>query len=751
MAFQLSPGVLVREQDATAVVPAVGTTVGGFVGDFAWGPARELVSVSGENDLVARFGKPKSTSNVDFLTASSFLAYGSNLLVSREVGALARNAVSTASGALYTGSGTGVATVTAGGSGYTSAPTVTISDPTGVTPANGGRAATATATITSDAVTAITITDPGFGYAIDGTDPTVTFSGGGGSGATATVSIDDSNPIGKLIRNDDEYDASYSGGTNGVGPFAAKHAGTLGNSIKVSVADVGNYGGSISTTVTITNGGSGYTTVPTVTFSDSPEAGGTAAAVASIDSGAVNQITVGYIGVGYTSAPTITITGGGGTGAEATATLTTTWEYAGQFDTVPRNTAWAEANGLTLDEVHVIVIDEGGDITGTAGTVLEKYEGLSKIQGARADDNSFNYYKDAINSRSEWIRFTDQVPTRLNSVGSEWGLDRASQLAFLVGTFAQPYPRILSDEDTNAWSLSGGVDAAPVDGDLQTSYLKFANDEETDVSLIMAGGHSATVGDYIIDNVAEIRKDCLAFVSPQKASVVNNSGSEVTSIKAELANYTRSSYAVMDSGWKYMYDKYNDAYAWVPVNADTAGCCVTADLEADPWFSPAGVNRGSIKNAVKLAFNPNKADRDTLYSAGVNPIVQSSQQGVILFGDKTLLARSSAFNRINVRRLFIVIEKAVAAAAKFQLFEFNDAFTRAQFRSLVEPFLRDVQGRRGVYDFRVVCDETNNTGQVIDANEFRADIFIKPAKSINFITLTFVATRTGISFEELGA
>jgi len=286
---------------------------------------------------------------------------------------------------------------------------------------------------------------------------------------------------------------------------------------------------------------------------------------------------------------------------------------------------------------------------------------------------------------------------------------------------------------------------------MQTSYLKFANDEETDVSLIFAGAHSSTVGDYIIDNITEIRKDCLAFVSPAKASVVNNTGSEVTDIKAELANYTRSSFAVMDSGWKYMYDRYNDSYAWVPCNADTAGCCVTADLEADPWFSPAGVNRGSIKNAVKLAFNPKKSDRDTLYSAGVNPIVQSSQQGIILFGDKTLLARSSAFNRINVRRLFIVIEKAVAAAAKFQLFEFNDAFTRAQFRSLVEPFLRDVQGRRGVYDFRVVCDETNNTGQVIDSNEFRADIFIKPAKSINFITLTFVATRTGISFEELGA
>ena len=747
MAFQLSPGVLVREQDATAVVPAVGTTVGGFVGDFAWGPARELVSVSGENELVARFGKPAQSNNVDFLTASSFLAYGSNLLLSREVGALAKNAVSVAGGQIKTTN----TVVTAGGSGYTTAPTVTIAASTGVAPADGGVAATATATLTGDAVSAITITNAGFGYDLTGSAPVVTISGGGGSGATATVELDTGNVQGKLIRNDDEYESSFYGESNGVGPFAAKHAGKLGNSLKVAVGDLGNYsGGNISTTITVDAGGSGYTSAPTVTIAASPfGAAGTAVGIAALTGDAVTSVTVVYPGFGYTSAPAISFSGGGGSGATATATVTTEWIYANQFDHTPGTTEWGTANGINFDEVHIIVIDEGGEITGQAGTILEKFNGLSKVKGAKADDNSVAYYKDAINAQSDWIRFTDQVPTRSSSIGTTWGQDLATTRANANGT--QPYPKILTDADTTAWSFDGGVDVSPTDGDLQTSYLKFANDEETDVSLIFAGAHSATVGDYIIDNVTEIRKDCLAFVSPQKASVVNNAGSEVTSIKAEIASYTRSSFAVMDSGWKYMYDKYNDVYAWVPVNADTAGCCVTADLEADPWFSPAGVNRGSIKNAVKLAFNPNKADRDSLYSSGVNPIVQNAQQGVILFGDKTLLAKSSAFNRINVRRLFIVIEKAVAAAAKFQLFEFNDAFTRAQFRSLVEPFLRDVQGRRGVYDFRVVCDETNNTGQVIDANEFRADIFIKPAKSINFITLTFVATRTGISFEELGA
>lgn len=650
MAFQLSPGVLVREQDASNVVPAVGTTTGGFVGDFAWGPARELTSISSENDLVARFGKPVKATNVDFLTAASFLAYGSSLLVSREVGAAARNAVS---------SGTAV-----------------------------------------------------------------------------------------LIRNEGEYDNSYEDGSGTVGPWAAKYAGTLGNSLKVAVADMGNFTAGSVASITVTDGGSGYTSAPTVTIAASSITGGTAGATADLDGGStVDSITVTYPGVGYTTAPAVTISGGGGSGATATATLSTAWTYASNFDYTPSTTQYATDNSVSLDEVHIIVVDEDGAITGKANTVLEKFAGLSKIPGAKNDNNESNYYKDVMNAQSQYIYWMDPVDTTSTTRGSTWGTALAT-----VQAATDKYYRLLIDgTDDDAWSLTGGVDASPVDADLQNSYILFANDEETDVNLIIAGQHSKTVGDYIIDNVTDIRKDCLVFISPQKASVVNNSGSEVTDIEAELSSYTRSSYAVMDSGWKYMYDRYNDSYAWVPVNGDTAGTCVRTDFEADPWFSPAGVNRGAIKNAVKLAFNPKKADRDTLYKAGVNPIVQSASQGIVLFGDKTLTNKTSAFNRINVRRLFIVVEKAIATAAKFQLFEFNDAFTRSQFRSLVEPFLRDVQGRRGIYDFRVVCDETNNTGQVIDANEFRADIFIKPAKSINFITLTFVATRTGITFEELGA
>lgn len=640
MAFQLSPGVLVQEQDASNVVPAVATTIGGFVGDLSWGPAREIVSIENENQLVARFGRPNDTTAQDFMTAASYLAYGSALKIVREVGT-AENA---------TADGTGL-----------------------------------------------------------------------------------------LIRNDDEYENGYINGEGTVGMWAARFPGALGNSLKVSFADLTNYTATSVASVTITDGGSGYTEAPTVTFDDPPAGGTVATGTAVLEGDAVGSITITYAGSGYTSAPTVSISGGDGNPADfaASVVLTTAWEYAPQFDYTPVSTTYASNNGSSLDEMHIIVIDEDGAITGIAGTVLEKFAGVSKASDARDDTNQSNYYKDVINNRSKWIRWMDHATN-----GSNWGT--ASSTGAIYATLIQ------GDSDL-AVSLAGGADSSPTDGDLQSGYGLFANDELVDVNLIMAGGHSATVGDYVIDNVAEVRKDCMVFISPQKSSVVNNAGSEASDAIAELSSYTRSSYAVMDSGWKYMYDKYNDKYRWIPCNGDVAGACVTADLVADPWFSPAGYNRGAIKNAVKLAYSPNKADRDALYKAGINPIVGFPGNGIVLFGDKTLLAKASAFNRINVRRLFITVEKAISTAAKFQLFELNDQYTRAQFRSLVVPFLRDVQGRRGVYDFRVVCDETNNTPEVIDQNQFRADIYLKPAKSINFITLTFVATRTGISFAELGA
>lgn len=651
MAFQLSPGVLIREQDATNVVPAVATTVGGFVGDFQWGPARQILNIDSENNLVSRFGKPDDNTAEDFLTASSFLAYGSSLLTIREVGSTARNAIS---------NGTAV-----------------------------------------------------------------------------------------LIRNESEYEASYEGGAGAVGMWAAKYPGEIGNSLEVSFADYASFDATSVASVTVDNAGTGYTSAPTVTFDAPPGVGVTTVAAegtAVLDGSTVSSITVTQPGFGYTSTPSVTLSGGGGSGATATAVLTTAWSYADQFDGRPTSTANARANSCNLDAMHIIVVDKGGKFTGVAGTVLEKFSNVSKASDAKDSLNQTNFYKKVINSRSKYVWWMDHPAV---SNASNFGNSFSSVVSASSGLFGF----VPSGNSELTVRLNAGVTNAPADGDLQLGYDLLSNDELVDVQLILAGGHSQTVGDYIIDNVAAVRRDCMVFISPQKANVVNNSGGELAAVVGEItgANYTRSQFAVMDSGWKYMFDKYNDVYRWVPLNGDIAGTCVVADAEADPWFSPAGSSRGAIKNAVKLAWSPKKSERDTLYKNSINPVIGDPGAGIILFGDKTLTASTGAFSRINVRRLFNTIEKAVATAAKLQLFEFNDAFTRGQFRSLVEPFLRDVQGRRGIYDFRVVCDETNNTADVIDNNEFRADIFIKPARSINFITLTFVATRTGISFEELGA
>jgi phage tail sheath protein FI len=296
--------------------------------------------------------------------------------------------------------------------------------------------------------------------------------------------------------------------------------------------------------------------------------------------------------------------------------------------------------------------------------------------------------------------------------------------------------------------LTDGADGTVTVGNINTAYDKVANPDSVDISLIVSGPANQVVADYLI-SLAETRKDCVVFLSPEKTDVVDNSGSEATDILSYRATLSSSTYAVLDSGWKYQYDKYNDLYRWVPLNGDIAGLCARTDLERDPWFSPAGSARGVIRNLVKLAWNPTKVERDDLYQKAVNPVVSFPGEGTILFGDKTLTNRPSAFDRINVRRLFITLEKSIAVAARSSLFEFNDQFTRAQFVNIVEPFLRDVQGRRGITDFRVVCDDTNNTQQVIDRNEFVGDIYIKPARSINFIQLNFVAVRSGVSFDEI--
>jgi hypothetical protein len=434
----------------------------------------------------------------------------------------------------------------------------------------------------------------------------------------------------------------------------------------------------------------------------------------------------------------------GGLSAAAAATNFNGWAYKSYFSGIPTQSDYAFRSGLTTqDAFHMVVIDVDGLLSGATGTVLERYESLSTISGAVNPDGTPSYYKSKINSDSRYI--------------SCLGVTGVSNLTTSYTT--QGTAPTDTNLSTNAMgvasaSYAGGTGefsgVASILGTTGSGYEMFKDADHIDVALLLGGPLSATGAKNLCD-LAKSRMDCVAFVSSPNKNPSDSSSTKISTCKTLRDNVGNNNYAFIDSGYKFMYDPFNDVNRWVPMNGDTAGLCVRTDNTNDPWYSPAGFNRGQVRGTIKLAFNPNKAERDEIYGYGINPVVTFSGEGTILFGDKTAQTRPSAFDRINVRRLFIVLEKAIAKAAKYSLFEFNDAFTRAQFRGLVEPFLRDVQARRGIVDFKVVCDEKNNTPQVIDSNQFVADIYVKPNRSINYIQLNFVATKTGVSFEEVGA
>ena len=547
-----------------------------------------------------------------------------------------------------------------------------------------------------------------------------------------------SDGTGTLIKNTDDYLNNYAAGQGVVGTFAARTGGAWGNNLQVSTCPSATaYEQEGATTVNDTNAVGD--TVITVADGGTLNVGdiisfSSTAATNDYDDGEQYRIT----GI---STHDITIVqhirGQGGLKKAYTngANVRRRWRYYDQagVDGAPGTSPYVSDRSGSGDEIHVVVIDEDGGISGVPGTVLEVFSGVSKAADAKTPQGASNYYPDVIYNQSQYVYWMDH-----NTSGSNWGSNAAGTTFTAVNT-------------PTLESLSAGADGSTRSvAELKIAYDKFVDSETVDFSLLIAGKCTATHIDNLI-SIAESRKDCVVFASPERADVVNvtNSNTQMSNVKAFFDTIASSSYVVFDSGYKYMYDKYNDQFRFVPLNGDIAGLCARTDLTNDTWFSPAGLNRGIIRGAVKLAFNPNQAQRDVLYPARVNPVVTFPGQGTILFGDKTGLTSPSAFDRINVRRLFITMEKAISTASKFQLFEFNDEFRRAQFRNLVEPFLREVQGRRGITDFLVVCDETNNSADVIDRNEFQAEIFVKPNRSINFITLKFVATRTGVAFEEI--
>lgn len=542
------------------------------------------------------------------------------------------------------------------------------------------------------------------------------------------------------IKNTQDYQDNYSTGSASVGTFAARTAGAHGNNLLVSTCPSATaFEQDAVTTVNDASTAAGDTTIVLTSSS-------------SINVGDILEFSDTAAGTDYngqryrvtannTGTNTVTIvkkeTGAGGLEQAVTngANVKRRWRYYDVVTGSPGTSPYASDRSGSGDEIHVIVVDEDGDISGVPGTILESYSKLSKGADAKTPQGDTNYYVDVLYNRSKYIYWMDH-----NTSGSNWGSN-------VTGTTFTSVTAPTSE------SLSGGSDGSTVStGQKKTAYEKFEDTETVDIGLIIGGSGNSTHVENLI-TIAENRKDAIAFVSPERTDVVNitDSNTQLINVLGFYSSITSSSYVVFDSGYKYQYDRYNDVYRFVPLNGDLAGLAARTDLIADSWYSPAGFNRGNIRGAVKLAFNPNKSQRDDLYRNRINPVVTFPGQGTVLFGDKTGLSAPSAFDRINVRRLFVTLEKAISTAAKFQLFEFNDEFTRANFRNIVEPFLREVQGRKGITDFLVVCDETNNTGDVIDRNEFVAEIFVKPARSINFITLQFVATRTGVSFEEVAS
>lgn len=672
--FKISPGVNVSEIDASTGIPAVSTTEAGMAGVFRWGPVGQRVLVTSEPDLVAKFQKPTNFNAETWFVAANFLGYGNQLHVVR---------VST------------------------------------------------------------------------GTSALAVFSGSAAPAANT-----------QTILNEAHYNSGVVTLSANVA-YVAKYPGALGNSLRVSVCDSATaYNTSIalvansdiaatsnvafaigSSTATISIGFAGAGTQATA----NAQAYAVAASLQVGDSIKVGNSTIGtqYIKVAALSGITgnSTISTFNLTLAEpyrlhtawSANAIDRNWEFASLVEGAPGTSDYVESFGNTAaaDELHLVVVDEGGGFTGTPGSILEVYRGLSRATDAKTLDGSANYYKTVINNTSKYLW---------------WATDR-------TGAVSNTAVNIISATTTTAMGIrmAGGTDvddeSAIALSNVAKGYDLLADISNVDISFVLAGkarqSDGAALVNYIIDNITEQRKDCIVFASPPKETVVDNAGDEVTDTTAFADALRASSYGFVDSGYKYQYDKYNDIYRWVPLNGDMAGLCVRTDETNDAWWSPAGLNRGHVKNVVKLAFNPNKAQRELLSKASVNAVIHENGEGTILFDDRTLLKKASAFRALNVRRLFIVLEKAIATDAKYMLFEFNDDFTRAQFRNRVVPFLRDVMGRRGITAFEVICDNSNNTDEVIDREEFVGDIYIKPARAIRSIQLNFVAVRGSVAFNEI--
>ncbi|AOV58641.1 tail sheath monomer [Synechococcus phage S-CAM3] len=804
MASQVSPGIVLKERDlSNAVIVGASTITAGVASTFQKGPIGKPTNISSQKELLAIFGAPAEENAEDWFVASEFLNYGGRLNVVRASTGV-NSATDTGASVVVkndedwqSGNGSGnflvartagtwanglkVVFVDRGADQY-----VTLSN----TPATiamgdtltfvGGKtgsvyswdAASKTAAVILDdpssrLTTADALDSPETGIAatlgtfVAGTGyqsaAAVAASGGTGAGLT----IDTTVSVGEIV--------TFGAGPGGSSYITQNNLNLTGGTGTGATVNVTAVGGSVSS-IAIADAGTGYTVgdVLTVDAGDS-----NATLTVSTVEGGVTSAVVNNAGVGYVVGDVLTISGGGGDATFEIATVVdgqitisavrdwyTTTEISGTGLTLssigprPGTSQFASEKGLKYDEIHAAVIDVTGNFTGAANTVVERILYGSKLTDGRSSEGASNYFKDLINDQS--VAFFNGTAPAANWNPSSTGAGSALGVASSTLSSGDAFQLVGKSETAMA---GGADDYAYTAAEIETAFDEFADTELVEINFLLMGGSLSTEIDTKakankVLSIASARKDCVAFVSPHKANQVGTAG-VLTAFqqKENTLNFfngmTSTSYAVFDSGYKYYYDRFNDKYRYIPCNGDVAGLCVNTSTLLDDWYSPAGVNRGSLRNAIKLAYNPSKADRDELYQARINPVVIFPGSGVTLFGDKTALASPSAFDRINVRRLFLNLEKRVGDLAKQVLFEQNDATTRSSFASAVNSYLSEVQARRGVTDFLVVCDESNNTPDVIDRNEFVAELFIKPTRSINYITVTFTATKTGVSFAEV--
>tara|TARA_A100001234_G_scaffold190286_1_gene176332 strand:- start:1481 stop:3868 length:2388 start_codon:yes stop_codon:yes gene_type:complete len=791
MALNLvSPGVQIREVDLTVgAITAANDQVGAFVAPFAKGPVNEPILVTNEAELLGTFGKPSETDgqNEYWLSASNYLSYGGVMRVVRATGDTLNNANSDAQSSLQilndedyetnhradtaweyaartpgswandlkvctidgmadqiiTGIGTTARTVT------TSTTVATKTGDVGIT-TNLITGITTSSLTVADIVSnanipeGTTISSIGVSQIILSDNSTNTGSLTAESfvfsqESTSTVATDVQ--VGYAVTQ--TLNASYAENgvvRNFVGEIRGIITGIGNEEIYVKVVDRTNSFNGVTEAIEYKN----------------PGQGANANSFEVDDGNTVNIVT---------SAGIVTNTFANTQAKDwydnQTLGLDNQLIYWKSIAPKPGTSQYAEDRSAKNDQLHIVVVDDTGKVSGTAGAILEKYTFLSKASDARISPTQGIYYKDYLASNSDNIFAGVARATTASSLTGVTGTSTFTVDNGVWGTEAQGKSFNVSGNET--YKFTSGVDyssangMAPELGDVVAGYEIFRNPAEYDIDYLIMGPSGGTsifesqAKATALMSIADERKDCMAVISPHKSDIVaqSNTNTQTDKVIEFFEPLPSSSYAVFDSGYKYTFDRFNNKFVYLALNSDVAGLMARTSADDFAWFSPAGANRGAINNAVKLAFNPSKAQRDLLYSKRINPVIASSGQGILLFGDKTALGYASAFDRINVRKLFLALESSIEGAARAQLFEFNDATTRTNFINIVEPYLRDVKGKRGITEFIVVCDDTNNTPDVIDANQFKADIFVKPARSINFIGLTFVATRTGVSFSEV--